>query len=362
MPHSHIDSSWLALAGGLKPSSPMDLLNVLPYEAPRNDAEWDAFEVLNGGGRIYNQTVVVGKARVRLAASLSGGQATVFFGRYEEPPQRPVAIKCLRLNRSQDLILQTRFDLERHFLDTQSDRPASYWPRLLDQSSRVKLDYDNSSPAGTPCMVLEFLPGVTLEWLIKQCLHITQNPAFTASVGILIIHALEEMHEKGLIWRDLKPDNILVQRPRPGQSFIKLIDGGTIRWPAPDRITPPGFVMGTPEYMSPEEAQGDSASVDHRADYYSMGCVLYQMLSGQFPFAGENGMEIMVKHIMEEPPPLDVTPLWPLLKQLLAKKPNERPSLWRGLRRALYKYVLNDHGLAAHLGEAVKDLTFQISP
>lgn len=152
---------------------------------------------------------------------------------------------------------------------------------------------------GSAFIVMERLEGLTLRK------HLAKSGAlsFHAFVAVCsqILEALELAHSKGIIHRDLKPDNIIVMQA-PAIERIKLIDFGIAQLPGNRgnlQLTKTGDMLGTPLYMSPEQCLGEA--IDERSDIYSLGCIMYEMLTGQAPFSGDSILAVMTKKVTEQP-------------------------------------------------------------
>ena len=180
-------------------------------------------------------------------------------------------------------------------------------------------------------LALEFVEGTTLQSIIGRDRRVPISAALRVTVGIA--RALGAAHSLGIIHRDLKPDNVMLQGGRMTAEAVKVVDFDIARAPEDDAdvaITQPLDTVGTPQYMSPEQCRGQT--LDPRSDLYSLGLVLYRMLSGSLPFSGRNTREVMVSRLMEDPrplvdtaPDLEVpTPLTELLDRLLAREPERR--------------------------------------
>jgi serine/threonine protein kinase len=185
-------------------------------------------------------------------------------------------------------------------------------------------------PDGRAYMVMEWLRGEDLKT------RLARGPmTVTDACDILdgIARALEAAHAKDIVHRDLKPDNVFLHRVDDGPLMVKLLDFGIAKLV---RVTPgtektqTGNMLGTPRYISPEQARG--IQVDHRSDIYSLGVMAYEVLAGRPPFQGETAMDLVVKHLSEQPPALGQFARVPksleqCVMAMLEKDPNRRPSL-----------------------------------
>lgn len=201
------------------------------------------------------------------------------------------------------------------------------------------LFHEGRLASGAPFFVCERLSMPTLADSLGRPMLLSEFMAY----AVLILKALQHVHDKGLLHRDLKPDNIFVQRDPP---VVKLIDFGlTKHLPDPKRVSPQGpfsttsgMVLGTPLYMSPEQCEG-KAHIDERADIYALGVVFYEMLTGAPPFTGDPA-EVRMAHIGQRPSPMSrrvrmPRPLDELIARCLSKAPARRPSSAAELARAL---------------------------
>jgi eukaryotic-like serine/threonine-protein kinase len=186
------------------------------------------------------------------------------------------------------------------------------------------------SPEGEPYLVMEYLEGESLGSMLRRDGAVDLATACGIMEQVLL--ALEAAHEKGIVHRDLKPENIFLNVREDTPPTIKLIDFGIskiTRQSRDPRLTQTGSLLGTPSYMSPEQARGDN-EIDSRSDLYSMGVVLYQMLTGALPFEGTNYNRLLIK-VLTEPPlaPGQANPAFPkeaepLVMKALAKPREER--------------------------------------
>ncbi|MEX1366127.1 MAG: protein kinase [Nannocystaceae bacterium] len=230
---------------------------------------------------------------------------------------KPFAVKILAPHLMNDEASHARFAAEAH------NCASLNHPNVVSV-----VDYGRSSE-GVTYIVMEFIRGITLERIIVEQYPLARERIVDLTLQILA--ALTEAHGLGILHRDLKPENILVQKLRTHGELAKVLDFGIAKLmdnPAAPGLTSAGMVCGTPEYMSPEQARGHK--LDARSDLYAVGIILYQMLAGRPPFESESAVEILHKHLHEEPIPpsrLRGTPPDPLeavCLRALSKDPNNR--------------------------------------
>jgi len=180
---------------------------------------------------------------------------------------------------------------------------------------------------GSPYIVMELLDGVDLATALIRKKRMSEAEA--VELAIQTAKALAAAHARGVVHRDLKPENIFLTRARGQSTQVTILDFGVAKARG-HVVTVAGQVLGTPQYMAPEQHFG-SAQVDHRADIYALGCILYEMLVGRPPFIGL-GAEVMAKHQHARPRlPSQIGAtvsdrLERLLMRMLAKHPDDRPA------------------------------------
>jgi len=203
-----------------------------------------------------------------------------------------------------------------------------------------------------PCLVLEYVPGITLEGVITRSRNL--DPDRTGRLIGVLLHALEAAHSAGIIHRDLKPANLMVVRPGSPDESLKVMDFGFAGFAAKPyfhlaELTGKGAIhaMGTPAYVSPEMIRGDT--VDHRSDLYAVGGILFELLTGRLPFTSNDMDKLLTAHL-REPPPLfrkigaaHITPeLEAVVQRVLSKYPIERPQTARELALEYGKALARD--------------------
>ncbi len=153
--------------------------------------------------------------------------------------------------------------------------------------------FDLSDEDGTPYITMEYVPGEDLKGLLKKTGQLTTKKA--VSIAKQVCDGLAEAHRLGVVHRDLKPQNIMIDR----EGNARIMDFGIARSLKMKGITEAGTVFGTPEYISPEQVEGKE--VDQRSDIYSLGVILYEMVTGGVPFKGESALTVALKHKTERP-------------------------------------------------------------
>ncbi len=232
---------------------------------------------------------------------------------------KPFAAKILAPHLMNDEASHARFASEAH-------NAAS-----LNHPNCVSVVDYGRSPDGVTYIVMEYIQGLSLEQIIAQQHPLARDRIIDLTLQILA--ALTESHGLGILHRDLKPENILVQQLRTHGELAKVLDFGIAKLmedqaQAGSGLTSQGMVCGTPEYMSPEQARG--RKLDARSDLYSVGVILYQMLTGRPPFESTSAVEILHKHLHEQPVPpskllgIPPDPLEAVCLRALAKDPDAR--------------------------------------
>jgi serine/threonine-protein kinase len=253
-----------------------------------------------------------------------GGMGKVYRARHTRT-DREVALKVVRSNLLSNPTVRRRYDREVRAATSLQH------PNIVSVFDAAELD-------GRVFLAMEFVDGIDLSRLIREhgMLWVAEACEYVRQASLGLQHA----HEQGLVHRDIKPSNIIVSGERhipdaAGRASVKILDMGLVRavgfddgGGGPD-LTRAGTVVGTPDYMAPEQAK-DSRTVDCRADLYSLGCAFYFLLTGKPPFHEGTGIEKLLKHQVDPPPPLQAArpdvpgELAAIVARLMAKKPDDR--------------------------------------
>jgi eukaryotic-like serine/threonine-protein kinase len=270
------------------------------------------------GGR-YELDGVVGR----------GGMAEVYRAR-DLRLDRIVAVKTLREDLARDQTFQARFRRE-----AQSAASLNH-PSIV---AVYDTGEDVAGHAPVPYIVMEYVDGRTLRDLLREDRRLLPERAMEITDGVL--RALEYSHRNGIVHRDIKPGNVMLTR----EHNVKVMDFGIARAvsDAQATMTQTAQVIGTAQYLSPEQARGER--VDARSDLYSTGCLLYELLTGRPPFTGDSPVAIAYQHVRENPiPPSRVDPEIPgwadaIVLKAMAKDPGDRyqsaAEMQQDIRRAL---------------------------
>ena len=258
--------------------------------------------------------------RYRIEAELgAGAMGTVYQGRHIKVG-RTVAIKVLHDHLVKDEAMVERFE-----------REAKIAARLKHKNLVGVIDIGTTND-GKRLIVLEFAPGRCMADLVTKPMQRERVISLTRQ----LLLGLEHAHKAGLIHRDLKPENVLVETLADGSELPRIVDfgiavlrdGGEESKVEGRRLTTNGVVLGTPLYMSPEQAKAEA--VDERTDLFALGVMVYEMLAGTTPFEG-SGVEVMMLNIMQDPPSIatrtgrHVDPaLEAFARKLMARDANDR--------------------------------------
>jgi serine/threonine-protein kinase len=230
--------------------------------------------------------------------------------------------------------LARRPDLVARFL--QEARSAS----RIGHENVIDISDFGQSPDGLVFIAMEFLDGKDLGEIVRGQGAMDWPQA--REIVLQICRALRAAHDKGIVHRDMKPENIFLIHREGQPNFVKILDFGIAKVmgldPNGPRLTRTGMIFGTPEYMAPEQAEGKDT--DHRADIYAVGCILYHLLTGQTPFVAESFMTMLTKHLMEDPvapsqrrPDLPISPEMDAL--VLKALEKDRDHRWQSMAELL---------------------------
>ncbi len=287
----------------------------------------------SGAGASSTNTIVVGGAAARVGRVFGsyrllevlgeGGMGAVYLAEHVKLG-RKVALKMLHPHYADTPEIVRRFFAEARAVN------KIFHDHIVEITDFVENEH------GLNYFIMEYLKGVPLGDLIEQ----EGAMPLSRSIGIIVqvCSALRVVHEAGIVHRDLKPDNIFITEKGGQRDFVKVLDFGIAKLLDADgktinlQTTAAGMIMGTPEYMSPEQARGKE--IDYRTDIYSLGVILYELATGRKPFQADTFGEMVVAHSVETPiMPSKVDNLFQdiprkldeLIMQCLEKEPQKRP-------------------------------------
>lgn len=248
--------------------------------------EWQTHQLLAGKSRLF-----LGKYKL-LDVLGAGGMGAVFKAE-SSTLRRPVALKVLAASLNESTVARARFEREIR-ASAQVNHP------------NIVRAIDADRCGNRVFLVMEYFSGPDLKALLKQ--HARLPIDFSCECIRQAALGLQHAHDQGLVHRDIKPSNLLVtKQPETGEPLVKVLDLGLARIShdssSSGDMTRVGQIMGSPDYMSPEQAM-DSKSADHRSDIYGLGVTLFHLIAGELPYDGDNVMEKLLSRINVDAPPL----------------------------------------------------------
>lgn len=275
----------------------------------------------------FEGTLIAGRYEIREHIA-TGGMASV-FKTWDHRVERIVAIKILRSLDKNDQRAVERFRREA--------RAAA----ALAHPNAVTI-YDFVEEMGQYFLVMEYIHGPTLKQLVGQRRQLQAREAI--EIALQVCSVLQVAHARGFIHRDIKPQNIMLAWGGTGSlsdggAWVKLTDFGIVRVAEDAGLTNSGIVLGTADYLSPEQARGETLTGS--SDLYSLGVVMFEMLAGRPPFVGPTAVSIAMQHASASPPPLrQFNPTIPsvlekFVNRVLQKEPEDRFSSATEMQQAL---------------------------
>jgi len=263
------------------------------------------------GKRLFGEYAVVDKLG-------EGGMGAVYLLQQAQIDQT-IAVKVLHGKTAQNDELTRRFVREAKAVS------------MLTHPNIIRVFIFGRTEEGLIYLAMEYVKGVSLRDVLDAG---PLDELRAIRIMKMCLSALSEAHDMHIIHRDMKPDNILLTEYRGQKDFVKVLDFGIAKVKEPEgkpqqKLTQAGVVYGTPEYLSPEQAQ--AAELDHRTDLYSLGVILYEMITGTVPFTSGSAVTILTMHVFQEPTPpskvasVNVDPaIEQIILKALAKNPEDR--------------------------------------
>jgi DNA-binding NarL/FixJ family response regulator/tRNA A-37 threonylcarbamoyl transferase component Bud32 len=301
------------------PSCHRDLhrgFEICPFDGTRlGDASQDPFI-----GKTFAE-------RYEIISVIGRGGMSIVYKAMHKFMKRLVAIKILHPHLVMDLNNLKRFRLEAEAASA------------LAHENIIRIYDFGLSADGEAFLVMDYLDGLSLQQVVKRELSLSAERSMHIFLQICL--GLEHAHNKGVVHRDLKPSNIVLVKDRDGLESVRIVDFGIAKIGTSGNlnITTAGEVYGSPAYMSPEQCMGQV--VDQRSDIYSLGCVMYETLSGRAPFRSDNAFNIMNQQVRDMPQPLrEIIPELPeelekIIFKSMAKDPAARQQSASALRNEL---------------------------
>jgi serine/threonine protein kinase len=313
-----------------------------PTQSPQGPSDPDATgSNIPDGPEMWGNGGLVGDGRYRLTHRLGRGGMAEVFAAEDVRLGRTVAVKLLRADLAEDPVSKARFTRE-----AQSVAGLNHHAVVAVYDSGE--DYVGGNTV--PYIVMELVEGHTIRDLLLNADAPPPDQALIIVSGVL--EALAYSHQHGIVHRDIKPANVIITH----SGAVKVMDFGIARalHGAASTMTQTGMVMGTPQYLSPEQALGKT--VDTRSDLYATGCLLYELLALRPPFTGETPLSVVYQHVQDMPvPPSQVADAVPpeldgLVMRSLAKDPDDRFQTAEEMR-GLVQYSLQMlHEQGGHTG------------
>lgn len=308
----------------------------------------DGSALRSAGGADLVGSVIGGNYHIKKKLG-EGGMGAVYLGEHVKM-SRKSAIKVMTQSMAHDPDAIARFN-----------REATNAARINHPNVCAIYDFGETSD-GLIFLAMEFIEGGSLTDIIEK--EGALPPQRAARILLQTAEALQAAHDLGIVHRDLKPDNIMITRGRNGAEVVKVVDFGIAKAMSGEegqKVTKTGLVVGTPEYMSPEQLSGDK--LDGRSDIYSLALVFFRMLTGTLPFQADSAQETMIKRLTDDPLKLgEAMPgsafparLQDIMDRALARMPSERYASAAEFGRDVMG-VVESMGPAGSTGEAATQI------